>query len=1238
MNTYLDLSKGLYTDSQEIEQPAGTYTYLKNGIRNITGSITNERGTITTYKFPATDARVVGQTSIDNSTILFSYSSISATSEIGILGEDGKYEVITKDPSLNFSLSTIIRAVARKNYKSEIIVYFTGKGLPMRVINLSSIPATNFNDSTKLVVTASMPQTVIASVTEGGSLPTGVYQFGVRLVTKSDNKTAISLLTNLVPIIDDDNSSQDRADGAPPQSESNKAINLSILNVDTGYELIEIVAITYIGTGNIVDISTVAKIPIQKRSNINFTYSSLSQIKEKLDIEILGVEASSYDSAEYILQKDGILVLAGLTSSIIDYNFQSAANKVKVKYVIKELNHYENIQITNGVDVGTNYAVGEDYNNSLTSTNYKGYMRDEVYSFSISPIFTNWIVSNAYHIPSPLGQQINVSNKLLETYVSEETYPTERGYPVGNVTHHKMPSLIDEPHVVQRNGTQVIRILGLNFDLADFLSSIPENVSKNIIGYVIGRQKRDENNKSILSQGIASGHVLYSQNSYVPSPFSGNTHMYSTANVEDLSIVAFYSPESIITKESLRQATAIKPVIQLKGTSYLVKDKRTDDNKFAHVLLNYTTTTPSRLITSNVKSIIASYTQYIEAGPELTRQEAKDNLPTIPITGTSNSIVTWRNPGYLLLKLTGELPLDSLMYSGKGDVYFDIRKNKTDLVYLNGIEQGVNQSTGRGITQRHLYNLTRERTRQYGAIYDAKYIYTTHKLVGDFSTEIECFNGDTFISKFSVMSSMNPDVSTEYSIDMRALSYYWVESTINTNYRHYKSQIGTEGGENFTAGTLPYYPKVKILYTDSNTAPGLFNYSPSLGHSTGYNKQYSFENSIRSYVPTNIEIDTVTQFPNRLIYSETSIEGEQLDSYRIFLPNNFQDIPKEKGSITNLFTLSNTLYVHTERSLWKTYFNEQVTQVTSAGEVYLGNGGIFSRPATEIISVKGGYAGTTSSTGSVTTPFGHFFLDTQQKKLFMFTDKLEEISNKGMSKWFRENISEETDNPANLKGYSAVFDYDYKRFIFTKIGNWTISYSTELNSWSSYHDYLPYTFFSNADNVYYIDESTIYQINKGNYGVYSDNIPSSMQLEFVINDEPVSTKTLDNLILHTTSEKESKLQHYDTFSTLHCYNKTRNTGKCRLTVPKSFDDEFLDLGLYECFAKLKSNEFRISVPSDLVLDVNQDIFSSYNLDDSRDYRPSMSGKWFKVNLSYNNLRDNKFTLHTVGRLFRNRIR
>ena len=1226
METYLDLSKGLHTDFEPINAPEGTYRYMLNSIRQLSGAIENELGTSIITSLD-NNARVVGKYILDSDIILCITNDLNH-SQIGILDSNDVYTIKLSRSELNFKLGSIIKIEGKKNYKGDRLLYLVEKNgdNPMRCINIDDPTiqtSISFIEDIALQINPIIPSIEVNSVVDGGTLPTGVYLATCRLLTKNTNTTSFGSFSSQVPIIDEAlSASIDQQDGAPPQSNSPKSINFTISNIDTSFEYIEVAIATYIGTANVLSINSVGKLPIDGRDTISFTYSSVDQNKESIDLDAITIKPVFYTNASTIAQKDGILTIGNLSTSKLVYNFQQDANKVKLRYFIDEI------------------PVIPGYKDAITAATKKGYQRDEVYSFAITPELDKDANTTSYHIPnSSQSQTANTDTKELGAYTSLETYPANRGYPVGNVVHFRMPTINQEPIIIVRNNTTYLRILGVEAYFDDFLSSIPDSIKSKITKLSIVRQIRSDNNKSVIAQGIANPHIK--QNDVVnvflsafPNGAYGNTGFFSSSEVIG-SEIGFMSPETTIYQTLPLGSLKLRTVSKISGSQTIINDERThnaDEIANTGMFLDYTDTSYNLI---NDIDILTNSAQYINACSADT-----SNISTnVIIAGTGDTVNNYKNNGYLFLKLSGYLPIDQTLQNGKPEFYYSYNgSDKTDTIYLNGIERSDNTTIRKGTVSRNLYNIVRVLDRQYGTVYDATYILCGSTT--DYTNSLKVYGGDVFIGKFAVVNAMafvgGPD-----EVQFKALSYFYCESSINVGYRHYNQPIGSEGQTNFIAGTTPYYPKLSILYNDPKNAgltPGILNLSWALGHARGYNKQYSFESSLIKYYPKQLEEDVVTSFTNRVIYSLPSVEGEQFDSYRLFLPNNYHDIPKDKGPITELFVHNHKYYIHTSRSLYLSAFNDRVSQTSSIGEVYLGNGGVFSRPSEPILTIDGGYAGTTSSCG-LNTPYGRIFLDNIGNKVYILSDSLDEISQKGMFKYFSKEIEDIEDKPSLDVGYTTAFDQQNHRILLTKIGQWTISYSPQLNSWSSFHSYIPYGYITTNQKLYSLNYSSIYRNNIGSYGVYYGNLPAPLQLDIVINDSPNLTKTFDNLTFFTTSKNSEGIeQHYDTFSTLQCYNTTRNNGKCRLIVPRNYQEDFQSLGLFECFAKLKSNEFRVAIPNDLIIDTSQSIFALDNLANSRAYRPSMSGKWLISSLVYNNLRNNKFVIHNIGRIFKQRIR
>ena len=170
----------------------------------------------------------------------------------------------------------------------------------------------------------------------------------------------------------------------------------------------------------------------------------------------------------------------------------------------------------------------------------------------------------------------------------------------------------------------------------------------------------------------------------------------------------------------------------------------------------------------------------------------------------------------------------------------------------------------------------------------------------------------------------------------------------------------------------------------------------------------------------------------------------------MFLPNNYRDIEGETGEITNVFRLYNNLFAHTKEALWKMGRNYQ-ERVTDNVVSFIGTGSYFEIPPQKLIDDEtGSSAGTQHKWSSIKTPAGYFFVSENQRKIYQFDgQKINPISNIGISNWFENNIQIQLDkefynekgysypnkdNPSNKIGTGFISTYDTKkeRIIFTK--------------------------------------------------------------------------------------------------------------------------------------------------------------------------------------------------------------
>lgn len=289
------------------------------------------------------------------------------------------------------------------------------------------------------------------------------------------------------------------------------------------------------------------------------------------------------------------------------------------------------------------------------------------------------------------------------------------------------------------------------------------------------------------------------------------------------------------------------------------------------------------------------------------------------------------------------------------------------------------------------------------------------------------------LTNFKETMSVVPN-TTLYSI--------FVESDDNLNFRHCGDVVKGVGKSN-------------SLFFDSHNASEILFRSPLIDLSKQdnllYEDHYSAVQDIKTTIPFPKKGEIETAFPSRVIRSNVQ-DGRIDDNYRSFLALQYKDFSQNKGAITNLVALNGLLFIHTEKSLYKTT-GKQNLQLGDSTEAYIGSGDIFAQEPLELVTAAEGHGGSFNKHSSIISKYGYTYVSRKEKKVFLLTDKLTEISQQGMENWFRlnipytlETVSEVNPYPVNLDtipylnldaptgsfGFVSTYDPLFKRFIISK--------------------------------------------------------------------------------------------------------------------------------------------------------------------------------------------------------------
>ena len=296
------------------------------------------------------------------------------------------------------------------------------------------------------------------------------------------------------------------------------------------------------------------------------------------------------------------------------------------------------------------------------------------------------------------------------------------------------------------------------------------------------------------------------------------------------------------------------------------------------------------------------------------------------------------------------------------------------------------------------------------------------------------FGGDTHIARHGWRKTLRPNLWTDGGALLPQLGSYMgrdyrfvyetlVECTDNINFRHVETpqQIYWPGS---TIRDLAEMDSIHDLTGRGNI---------------GYNDDYSAVNDLGHTAPLPLQVSQPSNFPTRVVRSNKSDDSSLVDGYRQYLPNQFNDLPKNRGELWKISVFNNLLYFHMEDSILRTK-GKQTMQLGDGSDAFIGSGDIFAQPPDELVQTDSGHGGSQSQWATTVTNYGYFCMNQKERSVYLITDALTNISSIGMEKWFQKNIPfaieryqalPPNDNPYYF-GFHAVWDEGYKRILLTK--------------------------------------------------------------------------------------------------------------------------------------------------------------------------------------------------------------
>lgn len=296
---------------------------------------------------------------------------------------------------------------------------------------------------------------------------------------------------------------------------------------------------------------------------------------------------------------------------------------------------------------------------------------------------------------------------------------------------------------------------------------------------------------------------------------------------------------------------------------------------------------------------------------------------------------------------------------------------------------------------------------------------------------------------------------------------YNVYSNYNMNYLAL--------AEDITEKFQTYYTKDEV--NEENAKTIILKLLPSLIMSSVYELPSMYKNYTR---PTYSKVseDSIIEFNNTIRSSE--LEGDENFVYLYkFNANDYYNIPTNRGIITNLISVGDSMLVHTEDSMFK--FSGSNNLQSTDGEIQTSESQPFDTGVSEVFGSDFGFAGLQNKTDCITTESGYIFFDRDSRIIYLYSGNGQMVKlSDSIEKLFKHR---------NIKDIIFANDYYNNRFfvsiIFTENNvdyPVTLSFSLldNIKSFISLHDFRYNSAFNTKTKCYFITEnnSVICNIDK----------------------------------------------------------------------------------------------------------------------------------------------------------------
>lgn len=413
-------------------------------------------------------------------------------------------------------------------------------------------------------------------------------------------------------------------------------------------------------------------------------------------------------------------------------------------------------------------------------------------------------------------------------------------------------------------------------------------------------------------------------------------------------------------------------------------------------------------------------------------------------------------------------------------------------------------------------SLHRDRTIKYytdgSSVYIKKNVENDAAGTGEYFSLVELKNHlqDTTNYEERITALNITDTNIEYIYSNYNLNYLGLnEDPIETYKTYYNNKSEDTTNTTVPSGSIVLRLFKSLMMSSTYMLPAMYK--------TYTKKTYSI-----------YKRNEITEFNNTIRASKLEGDESSINIYK-FEPNDYYNVPTNRGLIVNLISVGDAILVHTEDSMFK--FSGSNTIQSSDGEIQPTETNVFDTGVSEVFGSDFGFAGLQYKNDHIVTENGYIFFDRDSRIVYMYSGQGQIVKlSDSIEKLFRhrpiENIRFANDYYNNRFFMSILFYEDYittedgKEVIKQRYYPVTLSFNftEDVKSFVSLHDFYYNYAFNTKTKCYFLasDRQDICIIDKEHKGCYTKLELTNDKL-YLQRKEIATIVLADNDIVGTTT-------------------------------------------------------------------------------------------------------------------------